>query len=333
MVLWTVITALSMFGYAWLAYAGHAQAINSRFDWVQAQLGIMGSICIGLWGLAALVLLRYARRLGATALLFYSAFGLLVYGGPLINDFVSEIDALFLVRLPEEYRSTTTVFYVAAQRIDVASYLAYSWVAVLFLLTAVWCLNRLFPNFAEVQRKVGVKVTAVAILISISPYLGKAYLLTTIPPIRSVNVAHYSVSESTTAFLQAQLDLYRKEILSDGEQLGRLAKNCPSVKGPLSAYRKAVMMLDDLRVKNEQSLKADHLEKLSSFAFGWKNVEERLSALQRAGRIHTRMMLVLTLLAAAFLVLVLPAHRVPGWAKNVSMVAAGAVMAGWFPLV
>jgi len=99
-----------MFGYAWLAYAGHAQAINSRFDWVQAQLGIMGSICIGLWGLAALVLLRYARRLGATALLFYSAFGLLVYGGPLINDFVSEIDALFLVRLPEEYRSTTTVF-------------------------------------------------------------------------------------------------------------------------------------------------------------------------------------------------------------------------------
>ena len=196
-----------MFGYAWLVYAGHAQAINSRFDWVQAQLGIMGSICIGLWGLAALVLLRYARRLGATALLFYSAFGLLVYGGPLINDFVSEIDALFLVRLPEEYRSTTTVFYLAAQRIDVASYLAYSLVAVLFLLTAVWCLNRLFPNFAAVQRRVGVKVTAVAILISISPYLGKAYLLTTIPPIRSVNVAHYSVSESTTAFLQAQLDL------------------------------------------------------------------------------------------------------------------------------
>jgi hypothetical protein len=44
------------------------------------------------------------------------------------------------------------------------------------------------------------------------------------------------------------------------------------------------------------------------------------------------MMGVFTFGAAIFLIVVLRSRTVPNWAKATSMMAAGAIIAGWFPL-
>jgi hypothetical protein len=129
------------------------------------------------------------------------------------------------------------------------------------------------------------------------------------------------------AFFERQLDDARKKVLSDGE---RLAKH-RLTKAEFDEYRRSVETLDLLHVKREQAFVAIQMEN-SPYLFMRTEVERRAVALNRARRFHARMMLGLTLIAAVFLVLVLPAEQVPRWAKSFSMMAAGAVMAGWFPL-
>jgi hypothetical protein len=58
----------------------------------------------------------------------------------------------------------------------------------------------------------------------------------------------------------------------------------------------------------------------------------REKALIRARDFHVFMMSVITVIASIFLVITMRSFRVPSWAKYFSMIAAGAVIAGWFPL-
>jgi hypothetical protein len=90
-------------------------------------------------------------------------------------------------------------------------------------------------------------------------------------------------------------------------------------------------MLEELHAKLEQSIRATEREECG-YLYIWTQVENRVAAIQKARKIQTRMMIGLTLIAAAFLFFVLRSKQVPGWARGFSMIAVGAVLAGWFPL-
>ena len=95
-----------------------------------------------------------------------------------------------------------------------------------------------------------------------------------------------------------------------------------------------MMVLDELHAKYEQGMKNDkdyesYSDKCSML--NWKLLV-REKALIRARDFHVFMMSVITVIASIFLVITMRSFRVPSWAKYFSMIAAGAVIAGWFPL-
>jgi hypothetical protein len=61
-------------------------------------------------------------------------------------------------------------------------------------------------------------------------------------------------------------------------------------------------------------------------------MEVRESLMRRAQKLHALMMAGVTTIAALLLLVVLRSNRIPSWAKGFSMMAAGAVTAGSFPL-
>jgi hypothetical protein len=180
------------------------------------------------------------------------------------------------------------------------------------------------------ELRVGICVVIVALLVGISPFLAKAYLLSTIPPLPpGPNLMHYYGQSSTTEFLRTQMDDLLQRALSDG---GQLAEHCPQSKARLIDYRHSITVLKQLHLKFEQSIQATEREGCQPYKVLWTNIEVRESVMRRAQKLHALMMAGLTTVAALFLLVVLRSKRIPGWAKGFSMMAAGAVIAGWFPL-
>jgi hypothetical protein len=100
----------------------------------------------------------------------------------------------------------------------------------------------------------------------------------------------------------------------------------------MASYREAVTLLNDLWLKYEQELKVTCTEELWPFEAFRKSEEARHSAEQRAQYLNNTMMGVFTFGAVILLIVVLRSRKVPNWAKRTSIMAAGAIIAGWFPL-
>jgi hypothetical protein len=100
------------------------------------------------------------------------------------------------------------------------------------------------------ELRVGICVVIVALLVGVSPFLAKAYLLSTIPPLPHAPIlSHDSQTISTTEFLRAQMDALLQRVLSDGEQL---AEQSPRSKARLVDYRHNITVLKQLHLKFEQ---------------------------------------------------------------------------------
>jgi hypothetical protein len=178
----------------------------------------------------------------------------------------------------------------------------------------------------------GVVVTVIAVILGCGPFVGKIYLRSTVPRI-DVNLPKWSDSQSmgTTDFLKHQLNEAYEQALSLGGQLDD-SHHSKAAK-QLASYRQAVTILNLLHSKLETSLEATAREKC-----GWQfpllkgRVEARETGERRAQHLNNRMMAVVTLIAAVFLFFVLRSPRIPDWSKKVSMMTAGAILAGWLPL-
>jgi hypothetical protein len=311
--------------FALAAYQNAGQVFLPRWDWLITQHSILGPFFISIWGWAALGLLHFAPKVGSWALLTFSAWNAFASGASLIEDLVAMLDRMRSERLNELLGAHA---YFSGDHADIRGYAIRAAAIIFFLLTAAWCANRLFLRSPENRTfKVGVGVAVVALLIGITPYVAKIFLLATIPPVQASCCA-YDVSESTRKFLQDQIDQGREKMLSDCQ---RLAKHRPT-NAEFHDCQRSVEMFGMLYRKLEESALASQKELDARYLFVGKMVEARQAALQRARSLQTRMMAGLTLIAAAFLVLVLRSKQVPGWARGFSMIAVGAVLAGWFPL-
>jgi hypothetical protein len=324
-IIWTVFNSAGMLIFALSAYHNAGQVFLPRWDWLITQHSILGPLFISIWGLAALGLLHFAPKVGSWALLMFSAWNASTTGASLINDLVAMLDRMPSQRLNDMLGSHT---YSFGDHAEIRGYVIRAAVIVFFLLTAAWCANRLFLRSPENRPfKVGVGVAVVALLIGVTPYVAKVFLLATIPPVQASCCA-YDISEGTRKFLQLQIDQGREKMLSDCQ---RLAKHRPT-NAEFHDCQRSVEMFGMLYRKLEESALASQKELDASYLFVRKMVEARKAALQRARSLQTRMMAGLTLITAAFLGLVLRSKQVPSWARYFSMIAMGAVLAGWFPL-
>jgi prophage maintenance system killer protein len=99
----------------------------------------------------------------------------------------------------------------------------------------------------------------------------------------------------------------------------------------MASYREEVTTLNVFCVKSGQAL-ATLQQTPWPFEALNKSAEARQSAERRAQHLNYVMMTWLSLAAAIFLVLVLRSHALPDWAKQIAIMAAGAIIAGRFPL-
>jgi hypothetical protein len=178
------------------------------------------------------------------------------------------------------------------------------------------------------QTRTGAIVVAIALIIGIGPFLGKAYLRTTIPLLRSALVSDMR-SESTTDFLLVQMDDLMKEIRSDGEQL---TAHCPQSRAILLRHQHSMDVLNLIHSKYVQSVRATEKEQCQPYTYLAEMVKARESALRQAQDAHLIMMAIFTAIAGIFLLIVLRSQRVPDWAIRFTIMAFGAVVAGWFPI-
>jgi hypothetical protein len=180
------------------------------------------------------------------------------------------------------------------------------------------------------ELRVGIGVVVFALLVVISPFVGKVCLLKNVPPPPYVSHMHDSGNSSiTTDFIRRQMDELSQRALSDGEQM---AEQHSQSKARLMDYRHSIIVLNQLRLKFEQSIQATERERCLPYTHYWTQVEEREQGFREARRLHAYMMPALTLGAVLFSFIVLRSQRVPIWAKYFSMIAAGAVISGRFPL-
>jgi hypothetical protein len=175
----------------------------------------------------------------------------------------------------------------------------------------------------------GLLTAVVAVILGCAPFIGRTILRSTVPPVWYRGRVCY-LSSVTRSFLEQKIKDVFETALSTGGQLD--ASNEPRSGKNLASYRQEVTLLHDLHSKFEHALQAEKVEGWQPFEALKESVEALQSAERRAQHLNNIMMAAFTLVGAVFLALVLRSHTVPGWAKGVSMMAAGAITAGWFPL-
>jgi hypothetical protein len=172
----------------------------------------------------------------------------------------------------------------------------------------------------------GVFVAIIAVVLASAPFLGKASLRATVP---SVWVPEEHLFSSTLGFFADQREQAFERAMSIATQLDASGGLKSSKR--IASYREAVTTLNVFCVKAEQGL-ATMEQTPWPFAAFKKSEKARQSAERRAQHLNYVMMTWLSLAGAIFLVLVLRSHALPDWAKQITMMAAGAIIAGWFPL-
>jgi hypothetical protein len=178
----------------------------------------------------------------------------------------------------------------------------------------------------------GIVVTVIAVILGCGPFVAKIYLRSTVQHI-DVNLPKWSVSrsEGTMDFLNRELKEAYERALSLGGPLD--ASNHARSQKELVSYRNAVTLLNDLHTKLESSLAAIKAEECNwQYPLLKGRVEAHEAAGRRARDWNNRMMVVVTLITTVFILFVLRSARIPEWAKKISTMAAGAILAGWLPL-
>jgi hypothetical protein len=168
----------------------------------------------------------------------------------------------------------------------------------------------------------GVFVVTAAIMLGGLPFLAKFYLRNTVPPTwipEGVEVR----TATTTQYLETERDVALKKAISIAAQLD---SGTPQERlKQRSGYQDAVMNLDLLDLKLADSLSA-RIAQVIQREYGRRLMQRRAQMLNR------RVMAGFTIAMLVFMYFVRGSHAVPQWAKEISYIAAGAVLAGWFPL-
>ncbi len=183
-----------------------------------------------------------------------------------------------------------------------------------------------------ISQRGGVLVAFIAVILAGAPYLGKASLRSTVPPV--LDPSTLKIMEQTTTSTMQFLENQRQKAYGSAMSLATQmdASSCRELRMKATSFREAITTLSDLDLKVEQALKAECAEEQWPFQMFHESENTRRVAERRAQHLNTLMMAFFTLVGALFLVFVLWSQTLPNWTKGISMMAAGAILAGWFPL-
>ncbi len=182
------------------------------------------------------------------------------------------------------------------------------------------------------SRRLGVFVAVIAVFLGGAPYMGKAYLRSMVPPVLDPGALkiNETTAMGTMQFLENQRQKAFESVMSLATQMDAGSRRGLPKKA--TSFREAVTTLGDLDLQVVQALKEQCAEEQWPFRMFHESESARSAAERRAQHLNNVMMASLTLVGAGFLVLVLRSHTLPNWARGISMMAAGAIIAGWFPL-
>lgn len=177
--------------------------------------------------------------------------------------------------------------------------------------------------------RLGVFVVTAAMILGGSPFLAKSYLRTTVPPMwipegveaRAANTTQYLERERDVAFEKAMALAARLDSSTPHERLNQR-----------SGYRDAVINLNRLELQLADSLKATISEMEWPLAQVIQREHARRLMQRRAQSLNRMVMACFTIAMLVFMYFVRRSQTVPRWAKEISCIASGAVLAGWFPL-
>jgi len=178
------------------------------------------------------------------------------------------------------------------------------------------------------SQRSGVLVAIIAAVLAGAPFYGKSLLRSRMPP-----VWHPSIVDRSD-YIKRYLDQQREEAfvraMSVATQLDvESGRGLPKM---VARYRDAVTTLNLLDLKKVEGLNAAREEEEGKSRRFEENQTARAMADRRAQHLNSTMMVWFTLAGAIFLLLVLRSQTLPKWAEQISMVAAGAIIASWFPL-
>jgi hypothetical protein len=135
---------------------------------------------------------------------------------------------------------------------------------------------------------------------------------------------------TTTQYLETERETALKEAINIA---GQLDSRTPHERlEQRSGYRDAVMNLNLLDLKLADSLSATIAEAEWLLAQVIQREHARRLMQRRAQMLNRIVMAAFTIAMLVFMYFVRGSHAVPQWAKQISCIAAGAVLAGWFPL-
>lgn len=185
-----------------------------------------------------------------------------------------------------------------------------------------------------ISQRGGVLVAFIAVVLAGAPYVGKAYLRGTVPPVLDPETIRASVREQRATGVMQFLENQRQKTFESAMSLAMQmdSGSCRGLPKKPTSLRETVATLSDLDLRVEQALKAECAEEQWPFGMFHENENARRIAERRARHLDNLMMAFFTLAGAGFLVSVSRSQALPNWAKAISMMAAGAILAGWFPL-
>jgi hypothetical protein len=183
--------------------------------------------------------------------------------------------------------------------------------------------------YKTASRRLGILVVIAAGMLAGAPFVVKAYLRATIPPVWLPD-AKVQYAATTAQYLESERDSALKKVMVLATQL-ESSKPRKSVNEQ-SKYQDAVMRLNVLDLRLVGALKGTIAE--GNGFLGQIIERERARRLieHRARRLDEIVIVCVTFVMAMFMFFLKGSSRVPRWAKEISAVMAGAVLAGWFPL-
>lgn len=177
--------------------------------------------------------------------------------------------------------------------------------------------------------RLGVFVVTIAIILGGSPFLAKFYLRSTVPPTWISEGIEDNIA-TTAQYLETEREIAFKKAIALAAQLD---SSTPHERlKQRSSYRDAVMNLNLLDLKLADSLRGEISEAKWELGQVIQREHARRLMQRRAQSLNRIVMACFTIAMLVFMYFVRGSQAVPQWAKEISCIAAGAVLAGWFPL-
>jgi hypothetical protein len=177
--------------------------------------------------------------------------------------------------------------------------------------------------------RLGVFVVTAAMILGGSPFLAKSYLRSTVPPVW-IPEGVEARAATTTQYLETERDIAFRKAIAFAGHLDSSTSNGHLTQR--SGYREAVINLNRLDLRLADSLRATITETKWPLAQVIQREHARRLTQRRAQSLNRMVMACFTIAMLVFMYFVRRSQTVPRWAKEISCIAAGAVLAGWFPL-